>query len=377
MANDRLTAGDEEKALLVGIYFFNTPVAEAQESIDELEALAKTAGAEVQGKILQRRERPDSAILIGKGKAREIEKLVERDGIDLVIFDHELTPYQQRNLEELFSCKVLDRTALILDIFAIHAHTREGKTQVELAQLNYLLSRLTGRGTQLSRLGGGIGTRGPGETKLEVDRRRIRQRIKTLREELRDLERVRRVKRKRRAKRQIFSFSLVGYTNAGKSSLLNRLTRASAVVEDKLFSTLDSTTRRVRLTDSASAVLTDTVGFINKLPHQLVEAFKSTLEEVRDSDMIIHVIDATQVNVEKKVRAVIAVLEEIGAEGIPRLDVVNKIDLCDEARRRELSREFPDALQISALTGEGVEELRERLQDIVEIHHTLPTLKFQ
>ncbi len=340
-------------------------LSEAEESLKELEALAHTAGAEVVEAVLQQKDRPDSSILIGKGKAEEIKRLVHDYDIDIVIFDHDLSPVQQRNLEDLFGRKVIDRTALILDIFALHAHTKEGKVQVELAQSIYLLNRLTGKGAQLSRLGGGIGTRGPGETKLEVDRRVIRRRIRTLKKELGELERVRQVKRKKRSKRGVFSFSLVGYTNAGKSSLLNRLTRASVVVEDKLFSTLDSTTKRIRLDEKRIAVITDTVGFINKLPHQLVEAFKSTLEEVRESDAILHVIDASSNLICQKVEAVQAVLDELGTEGIPRIEILNKIDLCDAEKRRELNRMFRGSLAVSAKTGEGIDQLRKVLDEMV------------
>jgi GTP-binding protein HflX len=292
----------------------------------------------------------------------ELAALIEENQADLVIFDRELTPSQQRNLEEHCSCKVIDRTALILYIFALHAHTREGKTQVELAQLKYLLTRLTGKGTELSRMGSGIGThRGPGETKLEVDRRRIRKRIESLEQDLEQLEKVRQVKRKRRARQELFSFSLVGYTNAGKSTLLNRLTRASVLVENKLFSTLDSTTRRLYLGNDIGAVVTDTVGFINKLPHQLIEAFKSTLEEVVESAAVLHVIDASSPNIDRKIVSVQDVLAEIGADDILRLDILNKIDLCDAGTRRDLARKMPDAVQVSARSGEGLEDLRKRL----------------
>ncbi len=299
-----------EKAVLVGLCLSGQDPQEAEESLSELAALADTAGAEVVGTAFQRRDHPDSALMVGKGKAEELKVLLEDHEADLLIFDRELTPSQQRNLEKLCDCRVIDRTALILDIFAIHAHTREGKTQVELAQMNYLLTRLTGRGVELSRMGGmagtrgPIGARGPGETKLEVDRRRIRKRIEVLRHDLAQLEKVRQVKRKRRAKQELFSFSLVGYTNAGKSTMLNRLTRASVLVEDKLFSTLDSTTRRLHLEDGLSAVVTDTVGFIDNLPHQLIEAFKSTLEEVAESSGVLHVIDASSPNLDSKISSV-------------------------------------------------------------------------
>lgn len=354
----------KEKAILVSLALPGQDAHGMEESLSELEALADTAGAEVVGTVLQKRDHPDSAYLIGRGKVDEVSLLISETDADLVIFDRELTPSQQRNLEEKCAAKVIDRTALILYIFAIHAHTSEGKTQVELAQLNYLLTRLTGKGLELSRMGSGIGThRGPGETKLEVDRRRIRKRIEALERELVNLEKVRQVKRKRRARQDVYSFSLVGYTNAGKSTLLNRLTRATVLVEDKLFSTLDSTTRRLYLGGRNTAVMTDTVGFIDQLPHQLIEAFKSTLEEVVESDTVLHVIDASSPDIDRKIASVLDVLEEIGADEILRVDILNKIDLCDAGGRRELERRLPGAIQVSAHTGEGVEGLRAELVD--------------
>ncbi len=363
----------KEKAVLVSLSRPGKEALQVEDSLSELEALADTAGAEVVGTLQQRRENPDSAFLIGKGKVEELAQLVEETGADLVIFDRELTPSQQRNLEERFTVKVIDRTALILYIFALHAHTREGKTQVELAQLNYLLTRLTGKGLELSRMGSGIGThRGPGETKLEVDRRRIRKRIEALEKDLDQLEKVRQVKRKRRARQDVFSFSLVGYTNAGKSTLLNRLTRSSVLVEDKLFSTLDSTTRRIYLGGKAAAVMTDTVGFIDQLPHQLIEAFKSTLEEVVESAAVLHVIDASSPDFDRKISSVLEVLAEIGAADILRIDILNKIDLCDASERRALKRILPDAVNVSASTGEGIEELRAELVRMAGVGHPKP-----
>jgi len=351
----------EEKAILLGVCLAGESPESARQSLEELRALADTAGAVVVGEVIQNREKPDASFLVGKGKAEEIASLCREEGADLLLVDRGLTPSQQRNLEELCGCKVIDRTALILDIFAQHAHSSEGKTQVELAQLRYLLPRLTGKGKQLSRLGGGIGTRGPGETRLEVDRRVIRRRIDHLQKELRKLERIRGLRRRLRTRRNVFSVSLVGYTNAGKSTLLNRLTGAGVLVEDRLFSTLDSTTRRIRLEGGDALVITDTVGFIENLPHQLVEAFKSTLEEVAEGDLLLHVIDASAEDITRRVESVLGVLEEIGAAGLPRLDVLNKIDRCDEERRRELVRRFPEALQVSALTGEGIDLLRSEL----------------
>jgi GTP-binding protein HflX len=350
-----------EKAVLVGVHWGHRSPEEMEDSLEELRCLAETAGAEVVGVVGQRRERPDPATLVGRGKLEEIASIVGERGADLVIFDQDLSPSQQRNLENRLGVKVLDRTALILDIFAIHAHSKEGKAQVEMAQLQYSLTRLTGRGAELSRLGGGIGTRGPGETKLEVDRRRIHQRIRTLRKELQELSRVRRIKRKKRERFSIPVFALVGYTNAGKSSLLNAMSRARVLVEDKLFSTLDPVTRRIVLPDGRTALLTDTVGFINHLPHQLVEAFKSTLEEVREADVLIHVMDASARELERKVRVVEGILEEIGAGDLPVILALNKTDLIEQERRRELERAFPGAIFISALTGQGLEDLRSEM----------------
>lgn len=279
------------------------------------------------------------------------------NGADTVIVDEELSPAQLRNLEDLFGCKVLDRTALILDIFAQHAHSAEGKLQVELAQLTYFLPRLRGWGESMSRLGGGIGTRGPGETKLEVDRRRINRRIARLRGEIRDLDRTRATKRGERDKRGVSSAALVGYTNSGKSTLLNRLTDAGVLVEDRLFSTLDPTTRRVDLPDGRTVVLTDTVGFVRKLPHSLVEAFKSTLEETARADLLVHVVDGSATDPEAQAAAVREVLGEVGAAEVPELIAVNKLDVVDEVAAARLRRLLPGAVFLSALSGEGVEAL--------------------
>lgn len=352
---------EAEKAVLVSVLWGDVSEEEAEESLSELRSLAETAGAVVIRSLVQSRRKPDSANLLGKGKLEELHRLVSENHADLVIFDQELSSSQQRNLENALGVKVIDRTALILDIFAQHAHSKEGKAQVEMAQLRYQLTRLAGRGTQLSRLGGGIGTRGPGETKLEVDRRRINMRLKTLNRELGQLTRVRRVKRKRRQRLEVPTFSLVGYTNAGKSSLLNRLTDAGVLVEDGLFSTLDPTTRRVVLPGNRRAVITDTVGFINHLPHQLVEAFKSTLEEVREADVLLHVIDASAPNIERRAKAVEEVLDELGALDIPTIRVLNKVDLLGREEREDLRRRFPDGVLTSTVTGEGLAELKERM----------------
>lgn len=350
-----------ERAILAGVAWGDTSLEEAEESLTELRSLAETAGALVVGTLLQVRPKADAATLIGKGKLDELAQMISQNQADLVIFDQELSPSQQRNLENKLDIKVIDRTALILDIFAIHAHSKEGKAQVEMAQLRYALPRLAGRGREMSRLGGGIGTRGPGETKLEVDRRRINLRIKTLNRELKGLSAVRKTKRKRRDRLAVPTFSLVGYTNAGKSSLLNALTSADVVVEDQLFSTLDPVTRRVVLPGNRRAVVTDTVGFINHLPHQLVEAFKSTLEEVREADVLLHVIDASSSNIHAKMAAVDEVLEEIGAADLPTLYVMNKIDLLDEEERVERIRDLPNCIATSTITSEGLDLLRKKM----------------
>ncbi len=368
-----------ERAVLVSVRWGEVGEEETVESLRELQSLAETAGAEVVAVLAQTRQRPDPATLLGRGKLEELRLISDSTDADLVIFDQELTPSQQRNLENEVGLKVIDRTALILDIFAQHAHSKEGKAQVEMAQLRYQLTRLTGRGSELSRLGGGIGTRGPGETKLEVDRRRINARIKTLNRELKDLTRVRRIKRKRRQRLGIPTFSLVGYTNAGKSSLLNALTEAGVRVEDQLFSTLDPTTRRLILPGNRQAVITDTVGFINHLPHQLVEAFKSTLEEVREADVLLHVIDASAPHIDRRTRAVERVLEELQADRIPVIYVLNKVDLLDERSREELSKRYPGAVLTSTLTGEGLQELREKMAAFTSsrraLHIRLPVEK--
>src|SRR6266516_2925397 len=330
----------------------------AERSLEELRRLAETAGAEVLEGMLQRRPRPDAGTFVGKGKARELAERVQQLGADTVVMDDELSPGQLRKLEELVDAKVIDRTALILDIFAQHATSREGKAQVELAQLNYLLPRLRGWGESLSRHGGGIGPmRGPGETKIEIDRRRIRRRLTRLRRDLVQMGRTRDIKRQGRERAGVPAVALAGYTNAGKSTLLNRLSGAGVLVEDKLFSTLDPTTRRLDLPDGRSATLTDTVGFIAKLPHDLVEAFKSTLEEVGRADLLVHLVDAAQPDPGQQIEAVRAVLAEVGAAEVPELLVLNKADLADDLTRARLARQFPDTPLVSAATGEGVERL--------------------
>jgi len=289
----------------------------------------------------------------------------------LIIFDDEISASQQHHLEEIIQRKIVDRTALILDIFAQRAHSSEGKLQVELAQLNYLLPRLTGKGVDLSRLGGGIGTRGPGETKLEVDRRRIRHRIQHLKKELKHIAQNRVTQRRRRQKAGIFSISLVGYTNAGKSTLLNLLTKAQVFVENKLFATLDSTTRRLFLSNDQTVLLSDTVGFIHKLPHQLIAAFRSTLEEVRRADLLLHIIDAAHPLLRNQIASVAQVLGELGVAGKPTIEVFNKIDLLNQEEIERLKRQFPAAVFVSALTGEGIENLLAKIEAEVLSRDTL------
>lgn len=347
-----------ERAVLVGL-----ANGLQEDSLDELAALARAAGAEPVGRVVQSRGAPDPATFVGKGKVSQIHDLVRATGADAVILDDELSPGQLRNLEERLRVKVLDRTALILDIFALHARSGEGKLQVELAQLNYLLPRLRGWGEAMSRLGAGIGTRGPGETKLEVDRQHIRRRITKLRRDIVGLSRSRGVKRARRERSGIPQVALAGYTNAGKSTLMNALTDAQALVADQPFATLDPKTRRLALQGGRKATISDTVGFVRKLPHDLIEAFKSTLEEVARADLILHVADSTALDLDGQMSAVREVLGEIGAAEIPEVVALNKWDLLDETQRARVLRRHPDGVPVSALTGEGVEALGERVAE--------------
>jgi len=330
-------------------------------SVEELGLLAHSAGARVVGSVIQERARRDPATLIGRGKVGDVARLSGEREADLVVFDDDLSPAQQRNLEQAVGRKTVDRTQLILDIFARRARTREGRLQVELAQLDYLLPRLAGRGVLLSRLGGGIGTRGPGETKLETDRRRIRQRIQSIRREIEQVRRERHTRREARLRSAAPVVSLVGYTNAGKSTLFNALTRGEAVVSDQLFVTLDPLVRRVRLGGGRDLLLVDTVGFIQKLPHQLVAAFRATLEEVVEADLLLHVMDASAEDVEEREDAVGRVLREIGAGERPRILVLNKSDRAPEARLRALLSACPGAVAVSARTGEGLPALLEEM----------------
>ena len=332
--------------------------------------MADTAGADALDRVMQRRDHPDGATYLGKGKVREVVETAAALDADMLIFDDELTPAQGRNLEEIAGVnplaerglKIIDRTALILDIFAQHARSAEGKLQVELAQLNYRLPRLRGWGEVLSRLGGGIGTRGPGETALEAERRAILRRIQRVKKDLKDLERTRDIKRKRRSKTGAPVVALVGYTNAGKSTLLRALTDAGVLIEDRLFSTLDPTTRKLDLPQGSSILLTDTVGFVRKLPHELVEAFRSTLEEVLEAALLIHVVDASK-DPDRQLSAVNAVLTEIGATDKPSLMVLNKIDLLSDEEIDKLRGRYPDAVLTGAAASVGLDALLDQLAD--------------
>lgn len=371
----------KERVVLVGLARSPAGIEAEEASLDELAALADTAGAEAVDRIIQVRPTPDPASYIGKGKAKEVMERARALKARAVIFDDELAPAQGRNLEDLAgvnpldpnALKIIDRTGLILDVFAQHAHSAEGKLQVEVAQTNYMIPRLRGWGEVMSRLGGGIGTRGPGETKLEVDRRRINRRLSKLRGDLKKVEKTRRIKRGKREKSGVLEISLVGYTNAGKSTLLNAMTGSNALVEDRLFSTLDPTARRVGLPDGREAVLIDTVGFVRKLPHQLVEAFRSTLEETVRADLLLHVVDASSSDPSGMAEAVGTVLLEIGADRVPQIVALNKADLVTPEVRERLCGRFPEGVFISATTGEGVDLLLEKIADRVSSGLTVAT----
>lgn len=356
MANG--TAGTREKAILVGIELTGDDPEQTTYSFEELARLADTAGADVLQQVFQKRNKPDAVTFLGRGKAEELAVLCRDNDAGLAIFDRELSAVQARNLEEITGVRIIDRTQLILDIFAGRAKTREGKLQVELAQLNYLLPRLTGRGVAMSRLGGGIGTRGPGETKLEVDRRRIRKRIADLNAEIREVKKHRDLLRRSRREVPIPLVALVGYTNAGKSTILRELTGAGVLVEDKLFATLDPTTRRVVLPNNEIILLTDTVGFIQNLPHHLVAAFRATLEEVVEADLLLHVVDASHANAENHIEAVHGVLESLGAADKPFIMVYNKFDLLPDGHLPSFEKGRP-GVALSAQKGWGFAELLE------------------
>ncbi|MBK5305096.1 MAG: GTPase HflX [Frankiaceae bacterium] len=366
-----------ERAVLMGVWT-GGDVVDAENSMRELAALAETAGAAVLEGLMQRRFKPDPATYVGSGKAKELRDVVVSTGADTVICDGELTPGQLRKLEEIVKVKVIDRTWLILDIFAQHASSREGKAQVELAQLTYMLPRLRGWGESLSRQGGGaggsgggVGTRGPGETKIETDRRRIRARKSKLTAEIKLMKTARDTKRQERTRNKVPSVAIAGYTNAGKSSLLNRLTGAGVLVENALFATLDPTVRRAATPSGREFTLADTVGFVRHLPHQLVEAFRSTLEEVQFADLILHVVDGSHPDPESQLVAVRSVFAEIGAAGIPEVVVVNKADIADPVVLGRLQRREKHCVLVSALTGEGLPELLDLLETEVPHPETL------
>ena len=346
-----------EKALLVGIdipAFQNIPL---EESMEELKRLADTAGAAVVGQLTQNRAKPDQKYFIGSGKLEELKQLVQLKAANLVIFDADISPSQARNLEDELGIKVINRTELILDIFAQHAKSHEGKLQVGLAQNSFILTRLSGHGVLMSRLGGGIGTRGPGETKLEYDRRHIRQRISELKKEIEKIRQERSLRREKRRASRLPLIALVGYTNAGKSTLLNYLTGAAAHTEDKLFATLDTTTRRLALSPQKIVLLTDTVGFIQKLPHPLIAAFRATLEEVTEADLLLHVVDSSHAYYEDQITAVYTVLEEFNSITKPIITVFNKIDRGVNLPISKILHRYHPAVAVSALSGEGVGKL--------------------
>jgi GTP-binding protein HflX len=356
---------DAESAIIVGVITPQESRFTVRDHLNELEHLARTAGADVTDRVTQSLNSPDPATFIGSGKVRELARLTKQRDSDLVIFDDELSPVQVKNIEEEIDCKLLDRSGLILDIFASRAQTRAAKTQVELAQLDYLRSRLTRRWTHLSRQEGGIGTKGPGEKQIEMDRRMIDKRMAKLRDKLEKIDQQRQTQRKNRSEHT--TASLVGYTNAGKSTLLNALADEELLAEDRLFATLDATTRTVELDTNKEVLMSDTVGFIRKLPHRLIESFKSTLDEVRESDVLMHVVDVTHPNFDDQIRVVDETLEELGADDKPTLVVFNKVDALDDQRLlRALREDYPDASFISALRGIGLQQLKEDLLNLIE-----------
>lgn len=371
----KLPQEQEERAVLVGVRRPNQQWP-TESSLQELERLAETAGAEVVATTIQKLESPNPRTFIGSGKVEEVAQLCRAHSADLVIFDDELSPSQQSNLEKLIGkdTKIIDRTALILDIFALHATSREGRLQVRLAQNEYLLPRLRGMWAHLAsnRMGGGVGSRfGEGESQLEVDRRMIRKRITSIKRELADISRTRQLQRKQRYRSGIYKVALAGYTNAGKSSLLNTITGADVLSYDKLFATLDSTTRKLTIPDGRELTLTDTVGFIQKLPTTLVEAFKSTLDEISGADLILHVVNASDPNFKEQIDTVNEVLAQIGAEEISRIEVFNKTDLLSSDQLQAYRTRFPHAVFTSTVTGEGIDELIKRIGIAAEAHQML------
>ncbi len=357
---------EREKAVIVyGV--LKKDKSNVREFVYELKSLSETAGARVLEVFVQRVERFNPSLLVGKGKLNEVKEFVHKNGIDVVIFGNDLTPLQHENLEDFLKTKVVDRTELILDIFAQHARSKEGKIQVELAQLRYRLNQLVGRGKELSRLGGGIGTRGPGETKLEVDRRRIKNRISKLQRELEKVRKSRAEQRKGRKRSGIPHFALVGYTNVGKSSLLNLLAKSNVLVEDKLFATLDPTTRRVYIGDGMVVLVSDTVGFIENLPSDLFEAFKATLEEIEEADYVIHVIDASNFDIGRELESVNRILNLLDVTDKPVIHLFNKIDLVDEELlRKKFEKRLENSVFVSVKEKRGIEELKEMMRKMVE-----------
>lgn len=366
-----------QRALLIGLIRSKRGRTDGEASLRELELLTDTAGSEPVESVLVRRERPNAATFIGSGKLSELVSLSKAEDIDVVVFDNDLTPAQQRNLQQAFECDVVDRVALILDIFAQHAHTKEGMMQVELAQLRYRLPRLHGKGIELSRLGAGIGTRGPGETKLETDRRRILERIRKIEKELKDASRSRKTRSKARKESGDSIVAIIGYTNAGKSTLFNRLTDSDVLVEDQLFATLDSTVRKLDLPHGHTALISDTVGFVRDLPHEVIEAFQSTLEEVADADLLVHLVDASDPDPDHQIISVRQVLTEIGAASVAEIVVFNKIDATDSTTVARLIALHPDAVFVSAMTGESVGGLLDAIvaglqATTIELHLEIP-----
>ena len=357
----------KERAILVGVKLRRQPRWAVNDYLAELKELTGTAGAKVIETVVSNQDKFQPQYLIGSGKAEELALKAEENEADLIIFDEDLSPAQQRNLEEKTGLKIIDRTQLILDIFAQHAQSQEGKFQVELAQLNYLLPRLVGKGTILSRLGGGIGTRGPGETKLEIDRRRVREKIGRLKKDIEKIRGHRMLQRKQRKERAVPTIALVGYTNSGKSTLLNSLTGTQVPVEDKLFSTLDPVTRKAQLSNNQLILLIDTVGFIRKLPYHLIASFKATLEEITEADLLLHILDAHHPQVIEHEKTVREILEEIGAKGKEVIPVLNKIDLLENPHAlRRLEKSLSDAVAISALKKENLNSLLSRIMERLE-----------
>ena len=382
MVKTRPTAKGNEKAILVTVDEEGRDAWSLEDRVEELEGLAKACGVEILSSETCRRKTLTPNLFIGKGKVREIAGMVEEKGADVVIFNNDLSPSQQKNLEELINAKTIDRTQLILDIFARRATSNEGKVQVELAQLVYLLPRLTGQGIRLSRLGGGLGTRGPGEQKLEVDRRRVRERIARLKKSLNNITRQRKLGRTQRAKFSMLTIAFVGYTNSGKSTLFNALTSSGVKIKDQLFSTLDPTVRKLALPNNQTVLVSDTVGFLNELPHHLIESFKATLEEVMNADILFNIIDMSDHRMMEQKAAVGRVLKELGVQDKPVFTILNKADRIPRGPERErIKRSFEDPLVISALKGEGLSELIDRVvqfiqKDMADVELVLPHKHF-